>query len=176
MKWRVFLGWTSTKLGLMFLLKDTRQWRWWGSNPRSRVKHSTDWATALPLNPYCKIHFQFKIPSTKSRKFQKQSRPQWVLWYFHIHVGSGHFCVRSFEFHYFCDFQKNDFWVWRFVGYFEESSQNWTIFRGHFYAYQGLYLRSMYSMGDIYFIFQILFWVPEIRDIFGVNGRCWGRA
>ena len=56
------------------------------------------------------------------------------------------------------------------------ESQNWTIFRGHFYAYQGLYLRSMYSMGDIYFIFQILFWVPEIRDIFGVNGRCWGRS
>ena len=23
---------------------------------------------------------------------------------------------------------------------------------------------------------QILFWVLEIRDIFGVNGRCWGRA
>ena len=37
----VFLGWTSTKLGLMFLLKDTTQWRRWGSNPRSRVKHST---------------------------------------------------------------------------------------------------------------------------------------
>ena len=32
-KGRVFLGWTSTKLGLMFLLKDTRQWRRWGSNP-----------------------------------------------------------------------------------------------------------------------------------------------
>ena len=30
----VFLGWTSTKLGLMFLLKDTTQWRRWGSNPR----------------------------------------------------------------------------------------------------------------------------------------------
>ena len=29
------MGWTSTKLGLMFLLKDTTQWR------RSRVKHST---------------------------------------------------------------------------------------------------------------------------------------
>ena len=26
-KGRVFLGWTSTKLGLMFLLKDTTQWR-----------------------------------------------------------------------------------------------------------------------------------------------------
>ena len=22
---------------------------------------------------------------------------------------------------------------------------------------------------------QILFWVLEIRDIFGLNGRCWGR-
>ena len=33
-KGRVFLGWTSTKLGLMFLLKDTTQWRRWGSNPR----------------------------------------------------------------------------------------------------------------------------------------------
>ena len=31
-KGRVFLGWTSTRLGLMFLLKDTRQWRRWGSN------------------------------------------------------------------------------------------------------------------------------------------------
>ena len=29
----VFLGWTSNKLGLMFLLKDTTQWRRWGSNP-----------------------------------------------------------------------------------------------------------------------------------------------
>ena len=32
-KGRVFLGWTSTKLGLMFLLKDTTQWRLWGLNP-----------------------------------------------------------------------------------------------------------------------------------------------
>ena len=31
-KWQVLLGWTSTKLGLMFLLEDTRQWRQWGSN------------------------------------------------------------------------------------------------------------------------------------------------
>ena len=33
-KCRVLLGWTSTKLGLMFLLKDTKQWLRWGSNPR----------------------------------------------------------------------------------------------------------------------------------------------
>ena len=32
-KGQVFLGWTSTKLGLMFLLKDTTQWRRWGLNP-----------------------------------------------------------------------------------------------------------------------------------------------
>ena len=30
----VFLGWISTKLGLMSLLKDTTQWRQWGLNPR----------------------------------------------------------------------------------------------------------------------------------------------
>ena len=47
-KGQLFLGWTSTKLGLMFLLKDTTQWRRWGSNPRSRDKHST---TALPTSP-----------------------------------------------------------------------------------------------------------------------------
>ena len=32
-KGRVFLGWTSTKRGLMFLHKDTLQWRRWRSNP-----------------------------------------------------------------------------------------------------------------------------------------------
>ena len=45
-KGRVFLGWTSTKLGLMFLLKDTRQWRRWGSNPRPFGLESS----ALPLS------------------------------------------------------------------------------------------------------------------------------
>ena len=33
-KGRVFLGWTSTKLGLMFLLKDTTQWCRWGLDLR----------------------------------------------------------------------------------------------------------------------------------------------
>ena len=46
----VFLGWTSTKLGLMFFLKDTTQWRQWGSNPRPPVSSQAryHWATALP--------------------------------------------------------------------------------------------------------------------------------
>ena len=34
MQGRVFFDWTSTKLGLMFLLKDTTQLRWWDSNPQ----------------------------------------------------------------------------------------------------------------------------------------------
>ena len=44
-KGQVFLDWTSTKLGLMFLLKDTTQWRRWGLNQRPLcLKSST-----LPL-------------------------------------------------------------------------------------------------------------------------------
>ena len=45
-KGRVFLGWTSTKLGLIFLLKDTTQWRRWGSNLRPFGLESS----ALPLS------------------------------------------------------------------------------------------------------------------------------
>ena len=45
-KGRVFLGWTSTKLELMFLLKDTTQWRRWGSNPRPLGLESS----TLPLS------------------------------------------------------------------------------------------------------------------------------
>ena len=51
-KGQVFLGWTSTKLGLMFLLKDTTQWRWWGSNMLPFGLESSaqyHWATVLPL-------------------------------------------------------------------------------------------------------------------------------
>ena len=48
----VFLGWTSTKLGLMFLLKDTTQWRCWGFNLRPLSLESS----TLPLShcpPLC---------------------------------------------------------------------------------------------------------------------------
>ena len=66
-----------------------------------------------------------------------------------------------------------------FVYIFWGSLQNWTIFRGHFFAIQGLFLRSMYRMGVFSFgllSIQIFFGVLEIPDIFGVNGRCWARA
>ena len=45
-KGRVFLVWTSTKPGLMLLLKDTTQWRLWGSNPRPLCLESS----TLPLS------------------------------------------------------------------------------------------------------------------------------
>ena len=45
-KGRVLLGWTSTKLGLMFLLKGTMQWHRWGSNPRPQDLESS----TLPLS------------------------------------------------------------------------------------------------------------------------------
>ena len=48
-KGQVFLGWTSTKLGFMFLLKDITQWRQWGLNPRPFGQLLYHWATALPL-------------------------------------------------------------------------------------------------------------------------------
>ena len=51
-KGRVFLGWTSTKLGLMFLLKDTTQWRRWGSNPRPLGLETS----ALPLSHCAPVH------------------------------------------------------------------------------------------------------------------------
>ena len=37
--------------------------------------------------------------------------------------------------------------LWIFFG---GSSQNWTIFRGHFYAFYDLFLRSRYRMEDIF--------------------------
>ena len=82
-------------------------------------------------------------------------KPRGLLWYFHTYVNSGHFFgFKILNFIIFWVFQKNEY----FLGYencvdiFGGSSQNWTtcIFRGHFYAFWGLFLRSMYRMGDIF--------------------------
>ena len=81
--------------------------------------------------------------------------------------------------------QKNEYFlVFIFFGYFWWSSQNWTIFRGHFYAFYGLFLRSRYRIGDTFWSCKnlkyflrgggglkfLIFWRWE------VNGRCWARA
>ena len=85
--------------------------------------------------------------------------------------------VKILNFNFLGVFQKKN-GVWRFCGYFWGDIQNWTIFRGHFYAFYGLFLRSRYQMGDI-------FWVATISNIFrdawnswffGVYSRCRARA
>ena len=66
-----------------------------------------------------------------------------------------------------------------FVDIFLGSSQNWTSFRSHFYAFKGPFIRSWYRMG-------IFLWVAKISNIFlgwlifliffGVNSRWWVQA
>ena len=59
----------------------------------------------------------------------------------------------NFEIQYFWRvFRKiNSFWGIKILCiYFLGSPQNWTIFRGHFYAFQGLILRSRYRIEDIF--------------------------
>ena len=60
------------------------------------------------------------------------------------------------------------------------SSQNWTIFRGHFYTFLGSFLRSTYRMRDIFWVAKIstiFLGVFEIPDMFlGVNRRCRAHA
>ena len=70
------------------------------------------------------------------------------------------FLVQNFEFHFLGGFQKNKYFLGYedFVDIFLGSSQNWTIFRVHFYAFKGLFLRSSYRMG--YFL-----WVCKISNI-----------
>ena len=60
----------------------------------------------------------------------------------------------------FLGFQKKFFRGYEdFVDIFRASPQNWSIFRGHFYALKGLFLRERYRMEDI-------FWVAKISNIF----------
>ena len=81
----------------------------------------------------------------------------------HTCVGSGHFWgfkILKFnggggvfrKINIFCGMKE----LWIFFG----SSHNWTIYRVHFYAFFGLFLRSKYRMGDIFGVAKIsyIFW------------------
>ena len=63
-KGRVFLGWTSTKLGLLFLLNDTMQWRQWGSDLRPLALKSS-----ILLLSHCAPCFIFMDSHTISTLF-----------------------------------------------------------------------------------------------------------
>ena len=57
----------------------------------------------------------------------------------------------------FGGFQKNEysFGYEDFVDIFGGSSQNWAIFKGHLYAFLGIFLNSRYRMGDIFGVAKI---------------------
>ena len=60
--------------------------------------------------------------------------------FIHSRLGS-FFGVQNFEFIIFGGFQKNEYFLRYedFVDIFLGSSQNWTILRGHFYTFSGLF-------------------------------------
>ena len=63
------------------------------------------------------------------------------------------FGVQNFDFQYFLGFSEKEIFLGGyedFVDIFGGSSQNWTIFRSHFYAFWGLFFKSRYRMGDIF--------------------------
>ena len=79
-----------------------------------------------------------------------------VLWYFQTNVGGGNFFgFKILKFSFFGFLEKWIFFGYEdFVDIFGGSSQYLTVFRGHFYAFLGLFLRSMYRVGVfIYFFF-----------------------
>ena len=68
---------------------------------------------------------------------------------------------------FFSGFQKNEYFLGKkiYLDIFFRgggSSQNCTIFRGHFYAFLGLFLRSRYRIGGI-----LGGGVAKISNIFG---------
>ena len=103
--------------------------------------------------------------------------------YFHTYVGSGHFFgFKILNFNIFWSFRKKwtIFGVWRFCVYFLGSSQNWTIFRGHFYALciLGSFLKVKVQNGGIFWLLKFhFFWgdVLQIPDIFFLRGGGGGR-
>ena len=72
----------------------------------------------------------------------------------YIYVGWDHFGgFKILNFNIFGGFQKYHYF-WGYEDFVDISLQNWTGFRGHFYTFQGFFLRSMCRMG-------ILFWVAQ---------------
>ena len=83
----IFLGWTSIEVGLMFLLKDTTQWRQWGLNQRPLGLESS----TLPVEPLCSlivlIDPVITIPTLQT-KIYWLSRKYWVSSLYYISIYS----------------------------------------------------------------------------------------
>ena len=60
-------------------------------------------------------------------------------------------------------------------GYFFLNITNWTIFRGNFYAFKGLFLMSMYRMeGGIFGLLKISNFSGCLKFLFFFNFFFWG--
>ena len=101
-----------------------------------------------------------------------------------FHLLGSFFGFRISNFNICWGFQKKEyvFGYEDFVDFFFflESSQNWIIFRGHFYAFYGNFLRSRYRMRETIFgvakISNIFLGCLKFLIFFGVNGKRWARA
>ena len=94
-----------------------------------------------------------------------------VLRYFRTYVGWGHFLgFKTLNLIFF-------FWRIKILWIF--FYHHYTLFRGHFYAFEGLFLKKRYRMGKFFWIAKIsnIFWVLEISlNFYGVKGKCWTQA
>ena len=61
--------------------------------------------------------------------------------------------VQNLEFQYFRGVQKYHYF-WGYEDFVDISLQNWTGFRGHFYTFQGFFLRSMCRIGIFFGVAQ----------------------
>ena len=77
-----------------------------------------------------------------------------------------------FQYFFYFFFQKNDiFWHEGFVEIYLGSSKKRTVLVGHFYAYYGLFLRSIYRMGKFGGLLKYqIFWGACIVVLFFFGG------
>ena len=100
-----------------------------------------------------------------------------TLIFSYIYVGWDHFWgfkILNFNIYFFFGGGGGGVQKYHFLGGCEDfvdiSLQNWTGFRGHFYTFQGFFLRSMCRMGILFGVAQNCkyFWyLADIPDIFG---------
>ena len=80
----------------------------------------------------------------------------------YIYVGWDHFGrFKILNFNIFGGFQNNHYF-WGYEDFVDISLQNWTGFRGHFYTFQGFFLKVNVQDGDI------IWGSPKLQIFFGV--------
>ena len=151
---------------------------WSCKRPEVFISKNSQEVSSFPVDDYkAAMNRRESMRNTRHKKHKWSTKevPPWnpsggtrIFIYTLARVNFFRFKILNFNiFFYFFYFflgggvrKMNIFGVWRFYGYFWGSSQNWTIFRGHFNVFKSLFLRSRYRMRD--------FWVAKISNILGV--------